>query len=112
MNKRDGSEEGGMSGWWVYILRCGDGTIYTGITNRLAERVKAHDEGRGAKYTRGRRPVELAWRTRCKTRGAALSLEHAIKRLTRGQKEELIAAAGPARKQMVKRLKAKAGGKK
>lgn len=96
-----------MSGWWVYILRCGDGTLYTGITNRLAARVKAHNEDRGAKYTRARRPVELAWRTRCKSRGAALSLEHAIKKLSRREKEELIAAKGAEGKRMVRRLKGK-----
>ena len=95
-----------MSSWQVYILRCGDGTLYTGITNRLAARVKAHNSAGGAKYTRGRRPVVLVWNTPCKSRGAALSLEYAIKQLTRRQKQALIAAAGAARKRMLGNLKA------
>jgi putative endonuclease len=99
-----------MSSWQVYILRCGDGTLYTGMTNRLAARLKAHNSVGGAKYTRGRRPVVLAWSTPCKSRGAALSLEYAIKRLPRRQKQALIAAAGLARKRMLDRLKARAVG--
>ena len=100
-----------MSSWQVYILRCADDTLYTGITNRLSARMKTHNGARGAKYTRTRRPVVLAWSTPCKSRGAALSLEHAIKQLTRCQKQTLIAVAGATRKQMVRRLKAMAAGK-
>ena len=48
--------------WWVYLLRCGDGTLYTGITDDLDRRLAAHNAGRGAKYTRSRRPVTLVWR--------------------------------------------------
>lgn len=94
-----------MSSWQVYILRCADDTLYTGITNRLQARLNAHNDARGAKYTRGRLPVVLAWRTPCKSRGAALSLEHAIKQMTRQEKQTLIAAAGSARRQLVNRLK-------
>lgn len=94
-----------MSSWQVYILRCADDTLYTGITNRLPARLKTHNGARGAKYTRTRRPVVLAWSTPCKSRGAALSLEHAVKQLTRRQKQTLIVVAGAARKQMVRRLK-------
>ena len=101
-----------MSSWQVYILRCADGTLYTGITNRLPARLETHNGGRGAKYTRGRRPVVLVWRTSCKSHGAALSLEHAIKQLTRPRKEVLIVATGSARKRMLARLKAKTVGKK
>ena len=50
--------------WWVYLLRCGDGTLYTGITDDLDRRLAAHNAGRGAKYTRSRRPVTLVWRAR------------------------------------------------
>ena len=100
-----------MSSWQVYILRCANDTLYTGITNRLPARLKTHNGARGAKYTRARRPVVLAWSTPCKSRGAALSLEHAIKQLTRRQKQTLIVVAGSARKQMVNRLKARATGK-
>ncbi len=100
------SDDYGMSSWLVYILRCADDTLYTGITNRLPARLKAHNDARGAKYTRSRRPVVLAWSTRCKSQGAALSLEYAIKQLTRRQKQVLVAATGPARKRLVSRLKA------
>lgn len=105
---RNRSDDFGRSSWQVYILRCADDTLYTGITNRLPARLKAHNGARGAKCTRARRPVVLAWSTPCKSRGAALSLEHAIKQLTRRQKQTLIVVAGSARKQMVRRLKAKA----
>jgi len=108
---RNRSDDFGMSSWQVYILRCADNTLYTGITNRLSARMKTHNGARGAKYTRTRRPVVLAWSTPCKSRDAALSLEHAIKQLTRCQKQTLIAVAGATRKQMVRRLKAMAAGK-
>lgn len=100
-----------MSSWQVYILRCADGTLYTGITNRLPARLRAHNSARGAKYTRGRRPVVLAWSTPCKSRGAALSLEYTLKQLTHRQKQTLVVAAGSARKKMVNRLKAMAAGR-
>ena len=100
-----------MSSWQVYILRCANDTLYTGITNRLPARLKTHNGARGAKYTRTRRPVVQAWSTPCKSLGAALSLEHAVKQLTRCQKQTLIAVAGATRKQMVRRLKAMAAGK-
>ena len=108
---RNRSDDFGISSWQVYILRCADDTLYTGITNRLPARLKAHNGARGAKYTRTRRPVVLAWSTPCKSRGAALSLEHAIKQLTRRQKQTLIVVTGSARKQMVNRLKSLAAGK-
>jgi putative endonuclease len=100
-----------MSSWQVYILRCVDDTLYTGITNRLQARLKTHNSDRGAKYTRGRRPVILAWSTPCKSRGAALSLEYAIKQMTRHQKQILIAAAGSARRRMLRKLTAMADSK-
>lgn len=100
-----------MSLWRVYILRCADDTFYTGMTNRLSARLKTHNGAKGAKYTRSRRPVVLVWSTSCKSRGAALSLEHAIKQLTRRQKQSLVTAAGAARRRMLNRLKAVAGGK-
>ena len=57
---------------YTYILKCSDGSLYTGWTNHLEERVKAHNEGRGAKYTRGRRPVELVYSERLETKEEAL----------------------------------------
>ena len=89
-------------------LACGarsaDDTLYTGATNRLQARMKAHAGTVGAKYTRSRRPVVLVWSTRCKSRGEALSLERAIKRLTRRQKEALIAVEGSSRRQIATKL--------
>jgi putative endonuclease len=75
--------------WWVYLLRCADGTLYAGATNDVERRLLAH--GRGAvKYTRGRRPVALAWAEEIGERGAALSREAALKKLSRDAKERLL----------------------
>lgn len=79
---------------WVYMVRCRDGSLYTGWTNDLDRRVKAHNSGAGAKYTRGRGPVSLAWAAACESRGEALSLEAKTKRLTKPQKEALCAGWG------------------
>jgi len=79
--------------WWVYILECRDGTLYTGCTDDVQRRIAAHNAGRGAKYTRGRGPALLRYRECCENRSAALKREAAIKRLTRGEKLALIAAA-------------------
>ena len=73
-------------GWTVYILRCGDGTLYTGCTNDLPRRLEAHRSGRGAKYTRSRRPVALAWQEEQPDRSAALRREAQVKKLSRAQK--------------------------
>lgn len=76
--------------WVVYILRCADGTLYTGITDDLQRRLKLHSEGKGAKYTRGRGPVQLCRTELCESHSAALKREYAIKQLTRAQKLALI----------------------
>lgn len=76
--------------WYLYILRCGDGTLYTGITNDVEKRLKAHRAGKGAKYTRSRGPLELVYREECGTHSDALRREWAVKQLTREQKEKLI----------------------
>ena len=78
--------------WYLYILRCGDGTLYTGITTDVDKRLEAHRSGLGAKYTRGRGPLELAYREKCGSHSDALKRELAVKRLTRAQKLALIAA--------------------
>lgn len=75
---------------YVYMLRCADGTLYTGWTNDLAHRVKAHNSGHGAKYTRSRTPVELVYSEELADKPEALKREYAIKQLTREQKEQLI----------------------
>ena len=77
--------------WHVYVVRCADRTLYTGVAKDLAARLVAHNAGRGAKYTRGRLPVELVYRETVATRGAALKRELAIKRLRAVAKRELIA---------------------
>lgn len=82
-------------GWRVYILRCGDGTLYTGATNDLAARLLAHAAGRGARYTRSRLPVALAWNAPARGRSGALRREAAIKRLPRAEKLGLV--GGPSR---------------
>lgn len=76
--------------WFVYMLRCGDGSLYTGCTNDLPRRLEAHQSGRGAKYTRSRLPVALVYREAAADRSAALRREAAVKRLTRRQKLALI----------------------
>ena len=77
-------------GWKVYILRCGDGSLYTGITKDIPARLEQHRSGKGAKYTRGRGPLELVYREECGDHSAALKREIAVKRLTKPLKEELI----------------------
>jgi putative endonuclease len=84
--------------WFVYLLRCADGTFYAGSTTDVDGRARAHNEGRGAKYTSGRRPVSVVYREACESRSGALRREHALKRLTRVRKEALAAAwPGPGR---------------
>ena len=78
---------------YVYIVECADGTLYTGWTDDVAKRVAAHNAGRGAKYTRSRRPVVLRYYEEMPDRSSALSREAAIKRLSRAAKQQLIATA-------------------
>ena len=78
--------------WYLYILRCGDGTLYTGITTDVEKRLEAHRSGQGAKYTRGRAPLELVYREECGGHSEALKREWAVKHLSREQKLALIAA--------------------
>ena len=75
---------------YTYILRCADGTYYCGWTNNLDRRLKAHNEGKGAKYTRPRRPVELVYYESFSTKTEAMRREYEIKQLPRTKKEELI----------------------
>ncbi len=77
-------------GWWVYILRCGDGTLYTGMAADVEKREQVHNSGKGARYTRSRLPVQVVYREPCASRGDALRREAAIKRLTRQGKLELV----------------------
>lgn len=76
--------------WKLYILRCGDGTLYTGITTDVEKRFTAHASGKGAKYTRGRGPLELMYQEDCGDHSTALKREAEIKKLSREEKEKLI----------------------
>jgi len=77
--------------WYVYILKCADGTLYTGVTTDVDKRVLAHNEAKtGAKYTKARRPVKLMYKETLISRGAALKREVAIKKLSRIEKLSLI----------------------
>ena len=76
---------------YTYLLRCADGTLYCGWTNHLAARVAAHNAGKGAKYTKTRRPVVLAYYEEYATRSEAMRREAAIKKLTKKEKEAMAA---------------------
>ena len=76
--------------WKLYILRCGDGSLYTGITTDVEKRLEAHRSGKGAKYTRGRAPLELVYRETCGSHSDALKREAEIKKLSRQAKELLV----------------------
>ena len=76
--------------WYLYILRCGDGSLYTGITTDVEKRLEAHRSGKGAKYTRGRGPLELVYREESGDHSEALKRELEIKALSREEKLKLI----------------------
>ncbi len=78
------------SPWWVYVLRCADGTLYTGITTDPARRLAQHNAGTASKYTRSRRPVAMVYREPAPTHGDALRRELAIKKLPRVAKDALV----------------------
>jgi putative endonuclease len=84
------SHPGKKQRWFVYILECGDGTLYTGVTNNVEARIESHRAGKGAKYTRGRLPLRLVCTIPCRNKGTALKKEYALKRLSRDKKLELI----------------------
>jgi putative endonuclease len=76
--------------WFVYLLRCRDGSLYCGVTNNVANRLKEHNAGRGAKYTRSRLPVSLAYVESVMDKSSALRAEAKIKKMTRKAKEMLV----------------------
>lgn len=81
--------------WYVYMVRCCDGSLYTGITKDIARRIKAHNSGKGgARYTRSRRPVTLVYSEQVGSRSAAARLEYRFKRMPPAQKKLLIRTAG------------------
>jgi putative endonuclease len=75
---------------FVYVLRCGDGSLYTGIAKDLDARMRQHEAGLASRYTRAHLPIVLVWSRSCETWGDALREEHRIKQLTRAEKEALI----------------------
>lgn len=78
--------------WIVYIIKCADGTLYTGITTDVIRRMAEHESGKGARYTRGRRPFQLVYKELCSNRAEASQREAAIKALSRSKKLLLIAS--------------------
>jgi putative endonuclease len=81
---------------WVYLLRCGDGSLYAGSAKDLDRRLAQHAAGRASRYTRSRRPVTLAWSRRVRTWSGALREEARLKGLRRAQKDALLAATAPS----------------
>ena len=82
-----------MSDWTVYMLRCADGSLYTGIAKDVVARVATHNAGRGAKYTKARRPVAMIWSETAACRSTASKREYAIKQLRRSEKLALSRSA-------------------
>jgi putative endonuclease len=81
-----------MSDWTVYMLRCSDNSLYTGITTDIERRIREHNgSGRGARYTRGRQPVSLAWMESVASRSEACRREHQVRNLNRLKKQALMA---------------------
>lgn len=93
-----------MSRWSVYILRCGDGSLYTGISTDVEARVKKHAAGKGAAYTRSHKPITLVWTKHMSSESAARKREAAIKKMTKREKERLIAIQ-PTRTRSVEKIK-------
>ena len=81
--------------YYVYLLRCRDGTLYTGYTDNPERRLRVHNAGKGAKYTRSRLPVELVYPEQCPDKSAALRREREIKRMRRAEKLALISGGVP-----------------
>ena len=90
--KGKSSRSGRREKWFLYILECSDGTFYTGITKDIERRLKAHNNGKGASFSRMRRPVKIIYHEILKSRTQALVREFAVKSLPRKKKEELIAS--------------------
>lgn len=93
--------------WYLYIIKCRDGTFYTGITNHLDRRLDQHNRGTASRYTRSRLPVTLLYRERCRTKSSALKKECAIKSLSRPEKDKYIQSRGILKTRRLKRGAAK-----
>ncbi len=88
------------STWYLYILRCKDDTLYTGITTDVQKRLEVHQSGKGAKYTRGRGPLELVYSESCGSHSQALKRELQVKALSREEKKSLIAGTAEGEKML------------
>ena len=77
--------------WWVYVLRCSDGSLYCGISNDVERRLRAHNAGKGSRYVRSRRPATLVFSWQVDSKSQALKDEHAFKKLTKAKKEAVLA---------------------
>ncbi|MGH9863132.1 MAG: GIY-YIG nuclease family protein [Candidatus Acidiferrales bacterium] len=93
MTLSKGAAASASKGWFCYLLKCADGTYYAGVAPNLEERLRKHNTGRGAKYTRGRRPVRLVWSRPCHSYAAARALEAQLKGWSRKKKRQLIAGS-------------------
>jgi putative endonuclease len=91
-----------MKAWYLYLIRCGDGTIYTGVSTDVSRRLAEHRSGKGARYLRGRGPLALARKVRVGDKSAAFRLEWRVKNLSRSAKEDLISGK-IKKKDLVKR---------
>ena len=94
-----------MAAWHVYIVRTRDGSLYTGVTTDVARRLAEHraGDGRGARYLRGRAPLEIVFRRKLGARGLALSVESRLKRRPRADKQAIVAGR-PSRRMLLRRL--------
>jgi putative endonuclease len=97
--------------YFVYLLRCGDGTLYCGIARDVSARLAQHGAGKGARYTRGRGPLVLLATRRCRDKGLALRIEHAVKRLPRAEKLAIVAAPATFARIARKALRQRAAGR-
>jgi predicted GIY-YIG superfamily endonuclease len=89
--RNENNQAANQAGWFVYLIRCGDGTLYCGIALDVEARLKLHEVGKGAKYTRGRGPLVLVYWESCDTKAEALRRERSIKRMRREVKLRLCA---------------------
>lgn len=93
-----------MSKHYLYVLMCSDGTYYTGYTNDLEKRIRTHNEGKGAKYTRGRLPAILVYKEEYDLKKEAMQAEYRFKQLTRQQKERIIRRGANAPNETAEKL--------
>ncbi len=87
--------------WYLYVLKCNDGTLYTGITNNIERRTDQHNRGAASRYTRARLPVQVIYRERCRSRSSALRKEYALKQLSKDAKVAYIETKSTAARKRI-----------